>query len=151
MNTRIVTETGKYIRKEETGPAVDILSPESQVGVPIRRRLLFLSHATRQENAFAKWLATQLAIRVRGLVRCHRPCMFLDEPHTTTKNYKSLRAKVGTDIFARQHKLEPYYVAAFAAYKLELQYRSLKIGADYKSARYHIFARSACMLSNSRH
>jgi hypothetical protein len=28
--------------------------------------------------------------------------------------------------------------AVIAAYKLELQYRSLKIGTEYKSARYHI-------------
>jgi hypothetical protein len=72
--------------------------------------------------------------------------MFLDEPHTTTKNYKSLRAKAGTEIFARHHRLEPYYVAAFAAYKLELQYRSLKIGADYKSARYHILLAARLLL-----
>jgi hypothetical protein len=64
--------------------------------------------------------------------------MFLEEPHTTTKSYKILRGKVGTDIFAKGHKLEPYYVAAFAAYKLELQFRSQKVGTQYKSARYHI-------------
>jgi hypothetical protein len=72
--------------------------------------------------------------------------MFLDEPHTATKNYKSLRAKVGSNIFAKEHKLEPYYVAAFAAYKLELQYRSLKIATDYKSARYHILLAARLLL-----
>jgi len=72
--------------------------------------------------------------------------MFRDEPHTTTKNYKSLRATVGTDIFAKHHRLEPYYVAAFAAYKLELQYRSLKIGTEYKSARYHILLAARLLL-----
>jgi hypothetical protein len=46
--------------------------------------------------------------------------MFLDEPHTATKNYKSLRAKVGTELLAKGDRLEPYYVAAFAGYKLEL-------------------------------
>jgi hypothetical protein len=64
--------------------------------------------------------------------------MFMDEPHTATKNYKSLRARVGTDLFAKDDKLAPYYVAAFAAYKLELQYRSHKLESIYKSARYHI-------------
>jgi hypothetical protein len=64
--------------------------------------------------------------------------MFLGEPHTTAKSYKTLRARVGTDIFAKGHRLEPYYVAALSAYRLELQYRSQKIGVDYKSARYHI-------------
>ena len=72
--------------------------------------------------------------------------MFLNEPHTTTKNYKSLRPRAGTDIFARSHRLEPYYVAAFAAYKLELQYRSLKIGTQYKSARYHILLAARLLL-----
>ena len=64
--------------------------------------------------------------------------MFLGEPHTTAKSYKLLRARVGTDIFVKGHKLEPYYVAALTAYRLELQYRSQKINASYKSARYHI-------------
>jgi hypothetical protein len=64
--------------------------------------------------------------------------MFMDEPHTATKNYKSLRARVGTDLFVKEHQLAPYYVAAFTGYKLELQYRSQKIGAEYKSARYHL-------------
>lgn len=64
--------------------------------------------------------------------------MFLSEPHTATKNYKDLRADVGTKIFVKGHKLEPYYVAALAAYKLELQYRTQKIDATYKSARYHL-------------
>jgi hypothetical protein len=45
---------------------------------------------------------------------------------------------VGTDIFVKGHKLEPYYVAALTAYKLELQYRGEKISAKYKSARYHL-------------
>jgi hypothetical protein len=64
--------------------------------------------------------------------------MFLGEPHTTAKNYKLLRARIGTEIFVKGHKLEPYYVAALTAYRLELQYRSQKISAPYKSARYHV-------------
>jgi hypothetical protein len=62
MNTRLDTETENYVSKEETRPAVDTPSTESQRSDPFPRRLLFLSHATPQENAFAKWLATQLAI-----------------------------------------------------------------------------------------
>lgn len=33
-----------------------------KVAAPSRRRLLFVSHATPQDNVFAEWLATQLAI-----------------------------------------------------------------------------------------
>lgn len=76
--------------------------------------------------------------------------MFLNEPHTATKNYKSLRARVGTDIFSRGHQLGPYYVAAFAAYKLELQYRSYKVAADYKSARYHLLLALRFLLDPNR-
>jgi AIPR protein len=64
--------------------------------------------------------------------------MFLNVPHASTKNYKSLRERVGKDIFAKEDQLEPYYVAALAAAKLEQQYASHKIDANYKSARYHI-------------
>src|SRR6202035_1553112 len=38
--------------------------------------------------------------------------MFLNVPHASTKNYKSLRERVGQDIFAKDDQLEPYYVAA---------------------------------------
>jgi hypothetical protein len=64
--------------------------------------------------------------------------MFLDEPHTSTKNYKSLRDRVGNDIFSKDDRLEPYYVSAFAACALEQQYQRHKIDPGYKSARYHI-------------
>jgi hypothetical protein len=64
--------------------------------------------------------------------------IFLNEPHTSAKSYKTLRAEVGTEIYVKGHRLEPYYLAALAAYKLELQYRAQKISAQYKPARYHL-------------
>lgn len=72
--------------------------------------------------------------------------MFLGEPHTATKNYKSLRTEVGETVFVEGHRLEPYYVAAFTAYKLELQFRAQKIGAEYKSARYHLLLAARLLL-----
>src|ERR1044072_8242748 len=56
--------------------------------------------------------------------------MFLNEPHRTTRNYSALKAKVGTEIFVQGHRMEPYYTAAFAAYKLEFLFRSGKLGAQ---------------------
>lgn len=76
-------------------------------------------------------VATQTSIKTFA-------AMFLEEPHTSAKSYKTLRTKVGTEIYVKGHRLEPYHVAALAAYKLELQYRSQKIAADYKPARYHL-------------
>ena len=64
--------------------------------------------------------------------------MFLEEPHASTKSYKSLRERVGKDIFSKEDRLEPYLVSAFASYKLDQQYGNHKVPAVYKSARYHI-------------
>jgi hypothetical protein len=64
--------------------------------------------------------------------------MFLALPRDATKNYKSLRDRVGKDIFMPDHKLDMYYVAAFAAYRLEQEYNSNRLPSAYKSARYHL-------------
>lgn len=64
--------------------------------------------------------------------------MFLDEPHRTTRNYAALTAKVGTGIFAKGHRLEPYYTAAYALYKLEFFFRTGRLEAKYKPAKFHI-------------
>jgi hypothetical protein len=76
--------------------------------------------------------------------------MFLEEPHTSTKTYKSLRSRVGSTIFAKDDKLEPYYVAAYTAYKLEQQYRSHKLAPEYKSARHHILLGVRLLVDSSR-
>ncbi|MBE0672578.1 MAG: AIPR family protein, partial [Anaerolineales bacterium] len=68
--------------------------------------------------------------------------MFLDEAHRTTRNYAALRAKVGKDIFGKGHRMEPYYTAAFALYKLEYLFRSGKLDSKYKAARFHILLAS---------
>ena len=63
--------------------------------------------------------------------------MFLEEPHAAAKNYKSLRGRVGKDIFIESDKLDPYFLAAFVAYRLEVQLRTKPLRV-YKSARYHM-------------
>jgi hypothetical protein len=64
--------------------------------------------------------------------------MFLREPHITTRNFRQLTAKVGKEMFAETDKLEPYYVAAFALYRLEQLFRAKKIETKYKAARFQI-------------
>jgi hypothetical protein len=64
--------------------------------------------------------------------------MFLNEPHRTTKSYAGLVKQVGTDIFNKDHRMEPYYVAAFARYKLEYYFRAERLPARLKPARFHI-------------
>lgn len=64
--------------------------------------------------------------------------MFLDEPTRVTRNYKAIRDLVGEKIFSQGHRLEPYYVAAFASYRLEFLFRNQKLASEFKAARYHI-------------
>jgi hypothetical protein len=61
MITKSNPQTENYPPKETAG-ILELPSPDGKIGDPITRRVLFLSHATPQDNAFAKWLATQLAI-----------------------------------------------------------------------------------------
>jgi hypothetical protein len=62
--------------------------------------------------------------------------MFLDEPTRVTRNYKGIRDMVGKRIFVAGDRLESYYVAAYAAYRLESSF--LRNQPEYKAARYHI-------------
>jgi hypothetical protein len=64
--------------------------------------------------------------------------MFLGEPHITTRNFRSLSAKVGKEMFVEGDKLDPYYVAAFCLYTLEQLFKQTKIDKKYKAARYQI-------------
>jgi hypothetical protein len=72
-----------------------------------------------------------------GLIRSFS-AMFLNEPHRTTRNFKSLRAKLGTEIFAKNQRMEPYYVSALTQYKLEFMLRNGYLDAKYRPARFHM-------------
>ncbi len=62
MMTKSDRKTENYVLRERIGFADDTPSPDRKIADPTSRRLLFLSHATPEDNLFAKWLATQLAI-----------------------------------------------------------------------------------------
>jgi hypothetical protein len=64
--------------------------------------------------------------------------MFLDVPHQTTRSYKAIKGSVGKEIFAKGQKLDPYYVSAFAYYRLDVNFRTQRIDAKLKPARFHI-------------
>lgn len=63
--------------------------------------------------------------------------MFLNEPHRG-HYVRALHPSVGTAIFNKDHQLEPYHTAAYAAYRLEYFFRNGSIGAKYKPARFHL-------------
>jgi hypothetical protein len=75
--------------------------------------------------------------------------MFLNEPHRATKTFTGLGEKVGAEIFAQGHKLDPYYAASFAYYRLEYLFRVQKLDPKYKPARYHILMTLRLMLDSS--
>ncbi|WP_309080668.1 AIPR family protein [Zhihengliuella sp.] len=64
--------------------------------------------------------------------------MFLDEPRRAANYYSELKSMVGSSIFNPDHKLDPYYTAAYAYYKLEYFFRNGQLPVRYKPARYHL-------------
>lgn len=76
-------------------------------------------------------------VNMTALIRAFAS-MFLSQPHRTTRNYKALLKTLGTDIFHKDHRPEPYYASAFAHYRLEYLFRSQALPSDLKPARYHI-------------
>ncbi len=64
--------------------------------------------------------------------------IFMETPQQAARRYSSLRESVGREIFAKGHKLEPYYVSAFSAYKLDVNFRTGRIDTKLKAARFHI-------------
>ncbi|MFE2218913.1 AIPR family protein [Streptomyces canus] len=64
--------------------------------------------------------------------------MFLDEPHRSISYYADLQTQVGSRIFNDEHKLDPYYVSAYAHFKLEFLFRNGGVPVKYKPARYHL-------------
>lgn len=63
---------------------------------------------------------------------------FMDEPHRTTRTYGALLQQLGKSIFVPSDRLEPYYYAASAHYRLEFLFRNGSIPSAYKPGRYHI-------------
>lgn len=97
---------------------------------------LFYERRSRQFNSMAGVEKTRV-VTPGNLIRAYAS-MFLEEPHRTTRTYKALLANVGRDIFGPAHRLEPYYAAAYALYRLEYLFRSGALDPKYKPARYHI-------------
>jgi len=76
--------------------------------------------------------------------------MLPGEPHRTTKNYSALLDQVGKNIFGNDHRLEPYYLAAIALYRLEYFFRNQLLPPKYKPARYHILYASRLLLAGKK-
>lgn len=97
---------------------------------------LFYERRSRQFNSMAGIEKTRI-ITPSNLIRAYAS-FFLEEPHRTTRNYKTLLDRVGSTIFHTDHRLEPYYLSALALYRLEYLFRNQTLNSKLKIARYHM-------------
>lgn len=97
---------------------------------------LYYERRSRQYNSVGGLEKTRI-ITPGGLIRAFAS-MFLEEPHRASRSYRRILDRVGTDLFAQGHKLEPYYVAALASYRLEYLFRNQVLDGSFRTARYEI-------------
>jgi len=100
------------------------------------RQKLYYERRSRQYSA-VEGIEKVRVIDMRTMVRAFAS-VFLELPHRTTRNFKALLKSVGTEIFNPAHRLEPYYVAAYAHYRLEFLFRNQVLPSELKPARYHM-------------
>ena len=101
---------------------------------PVERRIYYERRPHQYDHLEIE--KTQI-ITHQNLVRAFG-AMFLGLPHITTRRYSQLNAYVGREMFCDGDKLEPYYVAAFALYKLEQLFRNKKVPLIYRVARFQV-------------
>jgi hypothetical protein len=107
---------------------------------------LYYERRSRQYNALESVEKTRI-VSPGNLIRAYAS-IFLEEPHRTTRTYRLLVNQLGKTIFGLDHKLEPYYYAASALYRLEFLFRNGSIDAKFKPARYHVLL-AARMIADS--
>ncbi|MCS5511667.1 AIPR family protein [Curtobacterium flaccumfaciens pv. betae] len=100
------------------------------------KQRLYYERRSRQYNSVAgiekvRIITKQIEIRAFA-------AMFLNDAHRAARYYGALKNGVGSAMFHKGHKLEPYYTAAFAYYKLEYLFRNGLLPVRYKPARYHL-------------
>ncbi len=100
------------------------------------KKKLFYERRSRQYSG-APGIEKVRVVNMTALVRAFAS-MFMTMPHRTTRNYKALLKTMGTEMFHKDHRLEPYYASAYAHYRLEYLFRSQTLAADLKPARYHL-------------
>ncbi|HNS39460.1 MAG TPA: AIPR family protein [Promineifilum sp.] len=97
---------------------------------------LFYERRSRQYNNIEGIEKTRI-VTPRNLIRAYAS-MFMEEPHRATRSYGAILDQVGTRIFSDSDRLEPYYAAAFALYRLEFLFRNQLMRNDFKPARFQL-------------
>jgi len=107
-------------------------------------RRLYYERRSRQYTSGSGVEKTRI-ITPTTLIRAYASS-FLEEPHRTTRTYNALLQQVGKSIFGPDDRLEPYFYAASAHYRLEYLFRNATIRAALKPARYHILMATRLLL-----
>jgi AIPR protein len=97
---------------------------------------LYYERRSRQYTAVAGIEKTRI-VTPGALIRAFAS-MFLEEPHRATRSYRRILDRVGKEIFAEADKLDPYYVAALASYRLEYLFRNQLLDGAYRGARHEV-------------
>ena len=75
--------------------------------------------------------------------------VFLEDPHRAGRYFATLRKIHEDRLFNDDHKLEPYFVAAFMAYRLEFLFRNNLLDTKYKVVRWHLLLAARAIASRS--
>jgi hypothetical protein len=139
LTTAVVTATNS-----QTPVAAQELHARSQFERDLERffntfegpRALYYERRARQYNDSSD--VEKVRIVTRDQVVRAFAAMLLDEPHRATGYVPALMDQLGDRIFNEAHKLDPYYTAAFAHYKLEFFWRNKQLDAKWKPGRWQI-------------
>lgn len=88
------------------------------------------------DNSILKTKIITLPFQIKSFA-----AMFLDEPHNVTSFFGLIVRRLNegkASIFGDDHAYSPYYLSAFAYYKLEVHFRRNNIDKSYKKVRFHI-------------
>jgi hypothetical protein len=108
---------------------------------------LYYERRSRQYNNVGGIEKTRV-ITPGNLIRAFAS-MFLEEPHRATRSYRRILDRVGSEIFAATDKMEPYYLSALAAYRLEYLFRNQFLDGAFRMARYEILLALRLILAPS--
>jgi hypothetical protein len=75
--------------------------------------------------------------------------MFLDDPHRAGRYYATLRKIHEDRLFRADDKPDPYYTAAYSAYRLEYLFRNNLLPPQYRAIRYHLLMAARIMIADS--
>lgn len=97
---------------------------------------LYYERRSQQYNSDAGIKKTQIVsipIQIKAFAS-----MFLSSPHLVSGYYGTIVKRFSGKIFNEEHKYSPYYISAFAHYRIEQYFRSGDLKTEYKKARFHL-------------